>query len=436
MTFGIFVGVVLVTTMALAADLTPQENAARLRQIDRNNDGVLQSDEVDLGLWYRATGGKFDLKMPPTVEQVANASANNAIFKLLRYEFETDHGKKEKYSFDEVKADLDFRLPKSEKPDSGPLPGGPKPPAEGTKTRFLLRRSLDKAPLLFDTDKSPATMAQGADKLASEGALFSYGHAFNNGNDEWLAQGLLAYEIPFEGGLFGKTNIGRWLLSMEFSRVDFGGSGKPNNTSPRFKSEDNVANFGATYEALVNWPQGVAGFKGSSLRLNALWKTDWDFESQIPTAEVEWTFYNGSLGFGSFNMKNDYIWFRFAPTIHGDVGYVLEDGKWTKSVKGDTFAHIGPKIGVTLIPFPTASVFKGNPIVLAASFSEFIDITKQSKEIRAFTADISWYLRKPGSGSIGPVDPGMALTLSFRNYRNVENQTDDNSLLLGFAVGF
>jgi hypothetical protein len=433
MILGIIVGLVLISTEAMA-DLTPQENSARLRQIDRNNDGFLQPDEVDLGLWYRASGGKVDLKMPPTVDQVANASANNAIFKLLRYEFETDHGKKDKYSFDEIKADFDFRLPKSE----SPLPGGEtKPIPKEPKSSILLRRSLDKTPLLFDTDKSSALMTQGADKLASEGALFSYGHAFNNGADEWLAQGLLAYEIPFEGGLFGKTSIGRWLLSMEFSRVDFGGSGKPSNTSPRFKSEDNVANFGATYEALVNWPQGVAGFTGSSLRLNALWKTDWDFESQIPTAEVEWTLYNGSLGFGSINTTtSEYVWFRVDPTIHGDAGYVFEDGKWTKSIKGDTFGHIGPKIGVMLIPFPKVTVFKDNPIVLAASFGEFIDITKQSKEIRAVTADISWYIRRPGSGLIGPVDPGVALTFSFRNFRNVENQTDDNSLLLAFAVGF
>jgi len=426
----------MAATMAFA-DLTPEENAARLRQIDRNGDGVLEPDEVDLGIWNRATGGKVDLKMPPTVEQVSRASATNAVFKLLRHEFENDHGRKERYSFDELKADVDFRLPKPDKAGGGaPQPGG-KPPTEAPKTRFLLRRSLDKAPLLFDTDKSGTAMAQDAEKLAGEGALFSYGHAFNTGADEWLAQGVLAYEIPFEGGPFGKTSIGRWLPSLEFSRVDFGGSGKPKGASPRFKDEDNVANFRVSYEGLLNWPQGVAGFTGSSLRLTALWKTDWDFQSQIPTTEAEWTFYDGQFGLGSFDtITSDYIWFRFDATVHADAGYVLEDGKWTKSNKGDTFAHLGPKIGVTLIPFPNVSALKSNPIVLSVSVGEFFDLTKQSKEIRAITADMSWYLRKPGSGALGPIDPGVALTLAFRNYRNVENQTDDNSLLLGIAVGF
>jgi len=430
---GIIFSMTFISMAAMAADLTPQENKTRLSQIDRNNDGFLQPDEVDLGLWYRASGGKFDLKTPPTADQVAKASANNPIFILLKHEFESDHGKKDKYSFDEVKADVDFRLPKSE----NPVPDGkPKPPADELKSKILLRRSLDKIPAFSDQDKSAVAMTQSADKLASEGALFSYGYAFNTDAEEWLAQGVLAYEIPFQGGLFGKTSIGHGLLFMEFSRIDFGGNGKPKDASPRFQTEDNVANFGATYAALVNWPQGIANFTGSSLKFNVLWKTDWDFESEIPTAEAEWTFYNGDLGFGSFNDKNDYIWFRVDPTIHGDGGYVREDGKWTKSVKGDTFIHIGPKIGVTLIPLPKVSVFKDNPVVITAGFNEFFNITTQAKEVRAFTADISWYLRKPGSGQIWLVDPGMALTLSFRNFKNVENQTDDNSLLLGLAIGF
>jgi hypothetical protein len=377
------------------------------------------------------------LKTPPTIEQVARASATNAIFKLLRHEFENDHGIKGRYSFDELKADVDFRLPKPEKSGGGTPKPGEKSPNEAPKTRLLLRRSLDKAPLLFDTDKSGAAMAQDAEKLAGEGALFSYGHAFSTGADEWLAQGVFAYEIPFDGGLFGKTSIGRWLPSLEFSRVDFAGNGKPKDASPQFKNEDNVANFRVSYEGLLNWPQGVAGFTGSSLRLTALWKTDWDFQSQIPTAEAEWTFYNGRFGLGSFDtITSDYIWFRFDATVHGDAGYVLEDGKWTKSNKGDTFAHLGPRIGVALIPFPKVSALRDNPIVLSTSVGEFFDLTKQSKEIRAVTADVSWYLRKPGSGSLGPIDPGVALTLAFRNYRNVENQTNDNSILLGIAVGF
>jgi len=421
---------------AALADLTPQENAARLKQIDRNADGVLENDEVDLGLYYRATGGKFDLKFPPSSAQVAAFAATNAVFQLLRYEFVTDHGTKEEYAFSEVKADIDFRLPKAEKPQTDSLPGGTIPSSDRPNGKFILRQSLDKAPLLFDTDKSGSTMTQGADKLAGEGALFSYGQAFNNGAEEWLAQGLFGYEADFEGGLFGKTSIGRWLFSLGFSRIDFGGSGTPKTSSPRFKNEDNLATLGVTYEGLLNWPQGVWGFTGSSLRVNVLWKSDWDFQSQIPTAEVDWSFYNGRWGLGSFNTTCKYLWYRIDPTIHADVGYVLEDGKWTKSKEGDTFAHVGPKIGLALMPFPNAVILKDNPIVLNVSFSEFIDLTKQSLETRAFSADLSWYIRKPGSGKIGPVDPGIALTLAFRNYRNVENQTDDNSLLLGIAMGF
>jgi hypothetical protein len=427
--------VVLSTSTVAFSEIAPEDNTARLRQIDRNNNGVLESDEVDLGLWYRANKGKVDLKMPPTVQQVAEASASNAVVQLLHYEFENAHGKKPSYQFTELDAEIDFKLPKVEKPKGDPSKK-PVPKDGDLKSRFLLRRSLDKAPLVFDTDKSAETMKQGPDKFANEGALFSYGHSFKDGADEWLAQGVLAYEIPFEGSIFSDTAIGRGLFSIEFSRINFRGTGSVKSSSPRFKAEDNLAKFSGTYETLVNWPQGIVGFTGSSLRFNAGWKTDWDFQSHIPMGEVEWTFYNGSLGFGSFNTSNNYLWFRIAPAVHADAGYVLEDGRWTKSTKGDTFAHVGPKIGLSLMPLPKSSLFRSNPLLLSASFSEFLDVTKQAKEIRAFTADASWYLRKPGSGSIGPVDPGVALTLSYRDYLNAENQSDDNSILLGLAVGF
>jgi len=267
--------------------------------------------------------------------------------------------------------------------------------------------------------------------------MLSYAHAYDSGADEWLAQGVLAYAMPLKEDNqkgSGLPRLSRSLASLEFSRIHFEGEGKPKESSPRFLSEDSLLNAGYSYETLVNWPQ-CGEFTSSVLRVNALWKTDFDFESHFPTGEAEWTFHNGEWGLGSFNYTySNYIWFRFNAMIHADGGYVVEDGKWTKSVRGDAFAHIGPQIGVTFMLLPTSCVFKDNPLVLSASYGQFFRMTSQAKEIKEFTADMSWYIRKPGGG--GPTDPGLALTLSYRDLKNVENKSDDNSLIAGIAVGF
>lgn len=192
---------------------------------------------------------------------------------------------------------------------------------------------------------------------------------------------------------------------------------------------------GGTYESLINFPM-FGSFEGSGLRLNALWKTDWDFESQIPTAELEWTPYNGKLGLGSYNTKLDALWWRLEPVLHADFGHVLEDGDWVKSQENDTFAHVGPKITANLIPLPLISIFLTNPLLFTVSYSQYVALTSESNEARAFTAEVSWFIRKPGSGAIGPIDPGIALTLSYRDYDDVENQQDDDSLIIGISVGF
>ena len=431
------VALTLMAAPALHATLSQEENVARLRQLDRDHDKRLDAAEVDLGLWYRAHPGKVDLKDPPSTADIQQKSAKDAVFQLLRYEFEQDHGRKSEYAFDELQADKDFRLPKAPAaPATGPTGKAPEPPVV-PKGRFLLRRGLDKISTSFaESDDAATEMAKSPAKLADQGALFSYGRHFPSGTDQWTADGVLAYEQPFVGGLFGATSLGRWLFSASFSRVDFGGDIKKLKLPKQFRSaESSLLALGVTSEALVNWPQGVAGFTGSSLRLNGLWKTDWDLESQIPTGELEWTFYNGRLGIGSFNTTCDLLYWRFDAALHVDGGHVAADGKWTKSHQGDTFGHIGPKIGLSIMPFPQTRIFQANPLLLSLSFAQYERFTDDSKEVRRATADAAWYLRKPNSGSGGPFDPGVALTLSYRHFHNVENEQSDDSLILGLAIG-
>jgi hypothetical protein len=71
--------------------------------------------------------------------------------------------------------------------------------------------------------------------------------------------------------------------------------------------------------------------------------------------------------------------------------------------------------------------------VFDVSWSAYAKLNNKSKFVRSVSVESAWYLRLP-SESGGNV--GVALTLSYVNNHNVENQQDDDSLISGISVGF
>jgi len=409
-----------------AATLAPEENARRLTQIDRDQNQKISSHEVLLGLLNVYKGGKIDFSLPLDVSAIPEAIARlpagerDFILDILLPDFQQRRGTKEDYEFSEVDGERDFKLPEIK---------AALPPVEKLETRFLLRRNFDKMPAGPAAEDTIQADMQKTEKLVASGALFSYGRA-SGGDEQISAEGLFAYEQPFSDH-WAPGTLGRLLYSVGFQRINFIGGKKPSAASPRFSDETSYLAPAITYESGLDWPK-FSTFSPAILRANVLYITDWDFESQIPQIEVELSFVNGAFGLGSYK-QTDHLWWRGDFTLHADGGYVVKDGEWTKHEEGDGFAHLGPKVSIKLRPFPKADFMIKTPVVVDLSWLQYEKLTSDSKRVRDVSAEISWLLSKPGK-SIS--EPAIALTVEYKNLKNVENKKEDDSIISGFSIGY
>jgi len=383
---------------------------------------------VYFGLWYKGKGEAANLKQRPTDQQLQDAFKKDDVLNLLLAKFVRKHGLKPSYSFDEVDAKAEFGLPAA--PPPAPVPPSGNQPVPTPQTRIFLRRSITKLPPGVGKDTAGNDMTKSAKDLVENGALFSYGHQFDPGVDQWTAQGVLALEHYFYWLPFGEpafATISRLLSFAEFSRIDIGGE-----TS---KKESNSLNLGTGIEQNVAWPT-FSVFDGSIASVRFVEQTDFDFESQIPTAAFEWMPTSDVLGMGSFNTSCPFVWWKTDVAIHADVGHVASDGEWTVSQQGDTYAHLGPKISVSIMPFPNWIFFRQKPLIITGNFAQYEKLSRDSKEIRIAGANASFYLRPPPDRPNPVFDPAVALTVSFQDYRNAENELEGNVIIVGLGIGF
>lgn len=409
------------------------DSDARLKVLDRNRDGKLQTAEIDLGILNVMKEGKIDFSLPLSTDAMketitAMSPSERHTFTLNRALFNRVHGEHDEYEFSKIDAQKEFLLPAPKKPDQ--------PPTDKLPPKVVIRRNLEKMPPGFAlADPVTEDLKKNPDKLNAAGALFSFGQA-NSGAKEVIIEGLVSYEVPSvrtsASGEF--TAYDRDIFSVGFNRVQFKGDEVPTAVSPRFKKESNFAQFGYTRERALSWPRSAAsGSTGSALRVNLLFTTDWSFDSQIPSVELEWSPFNGRFGLNQYNTLSDRLWWQIAATIHADYGWVRADGNWTKSTAGDTFAHVGPKLGAKLQPFPLSEAMRDHPLTFDVSFAQYEKLTDDAKLVRNFSATLAWFITKPGKGLL---NPGVAFILNYQNLKNVENKTDDDTWFAGLAFGY
>jgi hypothetical protein len=430
--------------LIVEAKLPPAENSSRLKQVHPGTDSVLTTSDVYFGLYYKGKGDAANLKLRPTDAQLEEAFKKDPVLNLLLTKFVKKYGLHATYAFDQVDAEEDFNLPPA--PAATAARPSVTPSVPESKPHIFVRRSITKLPPGVGKDTTADDMKKSAQKLADNGAFFSYGRQFDLGVDQWTAEGVVALEQNFYWVPFGEPSfatISRLISFVEFSRIDIGGDvadikkklQRPKISKLFANSESNALNLGLGLEQNIQWPT-FGPFDGSIASIRFVERTDFDFQSQIPTGEFEWMPTAGLLGMGSFNTLSNALWWKTDLALHIDFGHVASDGRWTVSSQGSTFAHIGPKASVSIMPFPTWSFFQKKPLVITGNFAQYERLTGQSKEVRIAGADASFYLRPPPMHPNETFDPAVALTVSYKNFRNAENELDDNVIILGLGIGF
>jgi hypothetical protein len=306
--------------------------------------------------------------------------------------------------------------------------------------RMVLRRNREGVPDAFATeDETKKDLNKNAKKLIEKGALFSYGRDFETSTDQWTTEGILAWIVPSTGRNFGLPTLNSWLFFGQWERVDLGGDIERDTKtrggiSPSFKSkQSNSLMLGVETRQQINFPQIPGLLAGFIVKGSGYLHTDFDFQSAIPTFEFEAIPVGGKLGLGSFT-GSDALYWRLTPALHFDVGHVSSDGEWTESKQSTTFAHVGPKILLELIPFPKHPFVEKMPITFTFSVLKLAALTDDSFDAHEYTAEASIYLRKPSKAR--PFDPNVALSIALKRIDDIENKKDDDSLIVGLALGF
>jgi hypothetical protein len=412
-----------------ALGATPIENAVILNALDANGSGKLEISEIRAGFVIAAYPDRFSVRMPPT-EKDTEALADSPAVKSQVQKFFAQHSLKSAYTFGEVKAsDMGLSMANDKRLERVI------PPA-----RLVLRRNRDAVPSPFaETDETEKGFAK-PKGLLDKGALFSYGRDFATSTDQWTTEGVLAWTLPSVGHNFGHDSLNSWLFFAQWERVDLGGDvARDTKTlggiSPSFKTkETNSLMFGVETRQQVNFPGLPDYFPGFIAKAAAYYHTDFDFQSAIPTVELDLIPVAGKLGLGSYEQDCDALYWRITASLHFDVGHVASDGRWTVSKQGTTFAHVGPKIILELMPFPKQPLVAKMPVIFTLGITKLAALTDDSRDAHEYTADASIYLRKGSTEH--PFDPNVAFSITLKRIDDIENKKNDDSLIAGLAVGF
>lgn len=406
-------------------------NAIIFNALDTDESGKLEISEINAGFLIGAFPERFSFVTPPKEKDFAEL-ANTEQVRTRTQAFFQRHPLKPAYELAEIDPQRDLGFDR--------MPREPKITETAGEPRVVLRRTRDDIPKAFVEDETKKDLIKNAKGVIGKGALFSYSRDFETSTDQWATEGVLAWVVPSVGRNFDLPSLNSWLFFGQWERVDLGGDIERDaktrgGISPSFKSkESNSLMLGVETRQQINFPQIPGVLAGFIVKAAGQFHTDFDFQSAIPTFEFEAIPVGGNLGLGSYQTKWDALYWRLTPAFHFDLGHVSSDGEWTKSKQNTTFAHVGPKILLELMPFPKNPFVTKMPVIFTISVLKLAALTDDSMDAHEYTVDASIYLRKASTDH--PFDPNVALSIALKRIDDIENKKDDDSLTLGLAVGF
>ena len=200
----------------------------------------------------------------------------------------------------------------------------------------------------------------------AEGALFSYTFDFKNDGDIYQAHGVVSYPLFWERNDAAVPEfdpyLGQILLlpSVSFDRVE-------NDVNPR-KDVNSLAFRLGTEFRLKRFL-----FSTQYLSMNAVFNTEFGFDTSIFAGEANWRFVARELGIGQAVPRDpsSFFYFRWKPQLHFEWGYVTDSGGNANLRNDQEFARFGPQIH--------ADLWVGDRTKLYANFEYYASLTNSAK---------------------------------------------------------
>ena len=445
------------------------------RQLDFNNDGFLQEDEIRLGLLnmrsklnlpaLRDKAKKNGGKVPKSIFEDHDKKQNDDDYETFRLQY--DPNKKMPYPLAEVDhADLITTL---EQP--GPLQKDVEMYPKKSRWDFRVRRTKDK--VVGALNNSSDTEKNALVDPYAEGALFSYRRDLDLSQDVWSARGAmgLKYSLmdnpdykPPQQRMGGKTNNAppvdntgalqdfSWLITSTFDRVNTrGGTGTGTKEVDQLTIETGPS---GTWAWGSGGPLGMSAATGS---ITGSLATDFEFNKRVwsVNADLEplWILpgfhHFGSIGNGTnrIGRVSRLLSYRFGFNIHFEGGVVEEAGSSNTLRQYDSFARIGGKAHVEIHPFP--DYFKDR-LSLEASYERYQGLLRKNTSPDAFRATARyvlntrsglWDMKKAAGDSSSPYvleqrNILWAFQIEYLNGETPFLDEKDHSITVGLGVAF
>ena len=447
-----------------AADLTGPSPEQQNAQVDFNGDRLLDYDEIIFALQRKTTGGG-DIIGYQKARQAPKAPAVDQLATVVRDMW---------LDITDVAQPVSASLPPKFRLDAiNPKKLGlTKMIVAAPEEKVTRHERFDKA-FNFKVRRSADVLGNDLEDPYEQGALFSYAHDFNVGEDQWAARGVISFERTItenpryvgpsgdpEGPASGDPvadperrghtfflRAAAHQLNIGFDKVTTGGSDR-----------DELDTLDFFYTARLLWhlpdrnPTGIIGLRSD---LSIHYATDFAAEKGVVAATLDLAPQTRLPGHGVFKDIGHYLdrfgdtnavlRFRWSVAAHFEAGTVEEAGSETSLAGYDDFARIGGKAGLELLICPDRLE---NRLTLNTTYTHYEALRSRVPSTHLFSAALQ-YVFPVGSGLFVKADKvdGEILTMTERDmlwtlrleYTNGTTPLigeDDNHVLAGLGVAF
>lgn len=437
----------------LNCSAAPQETSAGTSQLDFNEDGYIDYDELIFGL-TRKEKGTGDIL---TVRQAKKAPPAPAARELDPAIYDAYQDVVDGIS---LAPGSTVTRPRWAVKDIPPASVGMEKPISAAPTDAQISQQRYLHDFTWKLRRTQDDLDKDLEDTYAQAAFFSYAYDFNKEEDQWAARGVLSLEWSSDWNRKYKPEISPTgePVSMELSSTDthlrwarYGVMLDFNKISTGGSDRDEVDSLDFIGSARFSWfLRDVKPLTGVILALGVHYNTDFEFDKRVFAGTIDLKPRTTFWGHGSFtnlppgDTDKAFLRVRWFPTLHAELGRVEEAASSTNLRKYEDFQRLGGGLETEFILFP--KVFD-NRLTLAVSYSHFEGLSDDVPSTHLFKA-AAQFVFATGSGifatrrSEGETptrtekDVTWTLRAEYTNGTAPLVEEDDHHMLVGFGVAF